>query len=191
MSGAYDEEVVAATRREFDRIDKDKSGSLDADECLALLQALTPGASRRDAENLLNQLDTDRSGGVGFEEFLNRFGRKLQMDLAARKRAVRALPPGSAVTLTGLSVTTLNGRAAKCVELQEDKGRWNVRLDGTNEVKSIKYANLAPVQAPASAESQRASSPRAPEAARAAPSAPPPPTDEMPRAGRTGAAPTW
>ena len=26
MSGAYDEEVVAATRREFDRIDKDKSG---------------------------------------------------------------------------------------------------------------------------------------------------------------------
>lgn len=49
-----------------------------------------PGSSeaeiRATASSLANQMDSDRSGTISFEEYAFRFGRKLQMEVARRRR---------------------------------------------------------------------------------------------------------
>jgi hypothetical protein len=88
----FDTEVIAALRATFDKADADGSGEIDAQEACGLFAAYCePGSSaaevKRTANNLLSTLDTDRSGKLSFEEFAFRFGRKLQMELARKKRA--------------------------------------------------------------------------------------------------------
>mmetsp|Transcript_91744 Transcript_91744/g.148115 ORF Transcript_91744/g.148115 Transcript_91744/m.148115 type:complete len:231 (+) Transcript_91744:76-768(+) len=88
----FDAEVLAELRVTFDSADSDGSGHIDAEEACGLFASYCePGSSaaeiKRTATNLLSTLDTDRSGKLSFEEFAFRFGRKLQMELARKRRA--------------------------------------------------------------------------------------------------------
>lgn len=101
MAGQFDPEVVAELRRQFDSADKDGNGELDAAEACKLFarECSTPGASaeevRRLAESLRHQLDGDRSATISFDEYLFRFGRKSQTELARRRRAGQAAAAGA------------------------------------------------------------------------------------------------
>ena len=61
---------------------------------------MAPGSSaadvKRTATNLVSTLDSDRSGKLSFEEFAFRFGRKLQMELAKKRRAGLTSPDAHA-----------------------------------------------------------------------------------------------
>jgi hypothetical protein len=88
----FDPEVLVELRRTFDSADADRSGSIDAAEACALFAkymdpSSSPADIKRTAANLVSTLDTDRSGKLSFEEFAFRFGRKLQMELARKRRA--------------------------------------------------------------------------------------------------------
>eukprot|EP00435_Cladocopium_sp_Y103_P071570 s412_g37.t2 len=87
----YDPEVVAELRRQFQEADKDGSGEIDATEaCAIFARSCEEGASeeevRKTAERLRNQLDTDRSGTISFNEYCFRFGRRYQIEHNRRRR---------------------------------------------------------------------------------------------------------
>eukprot|EP00434_Breviolum_minutum_P008905 symbB.v1.2.007852.t1/scaffold448.1/size203282/4 len=90
----YDPEVVAELRRQFQEADKDNSGEIDAEEaCAIFARSCEEGASeeeiRKTAERLRNQLDTDRSGTISFNEYCFRFGRRYQIEHNRRVRERR------------------------------------------------------------------------------------------------------
>merc|ERR1740121_2592961 len=95
VNSMFDPEVLAELRKQFDSADKDGNGSLDADEACNLVarSCAAPGESdeaiRRTAMGLMNQMDSDRSASISFEEYCFRFGRKYQMEAARRKRQQR------------------------------------------------------------------------------------------------------
>lgn len=98
----FDPEVLVELRRTFDSADADGSGSIDVEEaCTLFAKYMDPGSSpfdiKRTAANLVSTLDTDRSGKLSFEEFAFRFGRKLQMELARKRRAGSAVSTSAAV----------------------------------------------------------------------------------------------
>lgn len=71
--------------------DTDRSGQIDGEEAAVLFaKYCAPGSSdaevKKMASSLSNQIDTDRSGQISFEEYAFRFGRKLQMELARKRR---------------------------------------------------------------------------------------------------------
>ncbi|CAL1137050.1 unnamed protein product [Cladocopium goreaui] len=78
-------------RRQFQEADKDGSGEIDATEaCAVFARSCEEGASeeeiRKTAERLRNQLDTDRSGTISFNEYCFRFGRRYQIEHNRRRR---------------------------------------------------------------------------------------------------------
>jgi len=100
-STMFDPEVVQEMRQQFDAADTDGDGQLDAAEaCRLFARACTPDASeeevKRLADGLRNQLDTDRSGTISFDEYCFRFGRRYQMDAAKRRRGVTPASEGDA-----------------------------------------------------------------------------------------------
>jgi len=54
----------------FDLVDKDKGGSIDADEVLELMQMLGMKPSRDSVEKMISEIDKDGNGQVDFQEFL-------------------------------------------------------------------------------------------------------------------------
>ena len=79
----------------------DGSGQIDIEEaCTLFAEYMAPGSSaadvKRTATNLVSTLDSDRSGKLSFEEFAFRFGRKLQMELAKKRRAGLTSPDAHA-----------------------------------------------------------------------------------------------
>jgi len=87
----FDPDVVREMRRQFDAADQDGSGELDASEaCAAFARSCSPDASdaevKKLADGLRNQMDADRSGTISFDEYCFRFGRRYQMEVAARRR---------------------------------------------------------------------------------------------------------
>merc|ERR1719426_731666 len=96
----FEPEVVDELRRQFNAADKDGSGELDATEaCDHFARACDPDADaaqiKKLADNLRNQLDTDRSGTISFNEYCFRFGRRYQQELRRRRTA-----PGAASAAT-------------------------------------------------------------------------------------------
>jgi hypothetical protein len=81
----------------------------------------SPAAIRRTAGNLLSTLDTDRSGKLSFDEFAFRFGRKLQMELARKRRA------GAATTET---VDVANALRARVRETPRETATSNALPPG-------------------------------------------------------------
>ena len=86
--------------------DKDGSGEIDAEEaCDLFSQFCCPSATieeiRRTSASLRNQMDQDRNGKISFEEYAFRFGRKLQMELARRRREKLVPRGGSGVARGG------------------------------------------------------------------------------------------
>mmetsp|Transcript_46221 Transcript_46221/g.122519 ORF Transcript_46221/g.122519 Transcript_46221/m.122519 type:complete len:474 (-) Transcript_46221:8-1429(-) len=88
----FDREVVDEMRRQFDAADTDGSGELDADEaCKAFAKNCSVGATDDDVskttENLRRQVDADSSGKISFDEYCFRFGRRMQMEIARKRRS--------------------------------------------------------------------------------------------------------
>ncbi len=89
--------VVARLRAQFDMIDTDNSGAIDAREAAQLAAAhLKPDATARQArdlgERLRFALDVDGDGKISFEEYATRFGPRLQMAEARLRRGLSAHP---------------------------------------------------------------------------------------------------
>lgn len=105
-SAMFDPEVVAELRERFDKVDADKSGTIDANEAAFLFENDDVGASAEDrrklASRMMMQLDEDKNGEISFDEFCFRFGRKLQMERNAAKRRNSG---GSSGQTTGTSGT--------------------------------------------------------------------------------------
>merc|ERR1740117_2224779 len=100
-SGMFEPEVVAELRRQFTEADKDGNGELDAEEaCGHFARACDPAASTAEvkklADNLRNQLDSDRSGTISFNEYCFRFGRRYQQELRRRRTDAAAAPVADA-----------------------------------------------------------------------------------------------
>ena len=90
------------TRGPPPRADADGSGEIDSKEAAVLFaKYCAPGSSeaeiRATASSLANQMDSDRSGTISFEEYAFRFGRKLQMEVARRRREGNPAPRGREV----------------------------------------------------------------------------------------------
>lgn len=69
-----DEKINEITKRAFDQIDTDKSGSLDLKEIKKILYSLATdmGAeppTEEDVQETLDRLDSDKSGTIEFNEF--------------------------------------------------------------------------------------------------------------------------
>ena len=63
--------------------------------------------------------------------------------MAADRRPPPPLLDGEIVTIFGLSTRTdLNGAQGKLSHRQADTGRWQVRLNGSDEVISVREAKL-------------------------------------------------
>eukprot|EP00960_Hanusia_phi_P028591 747493-Hanusia_phi.AAC.1 len=93
-------EVISELRRQFNMADKDGSGEIDAEEaCDLFSQFCCPNATieeiRRTSSSLRNQMDQDRNGRISFEEYAFRFGRKLQMEIARRRREGKSIDAGA------------------------------------------------------------------------------------------------
>ena len=88
---AFDPEVVALMRYQFDQGDKDASGELDSAEAAEIFSRhFNPHASdaevKRMTASLKNEIDSDRNGRISFDEYCFRFGRRYQMDAARTRR---------------------------------------------------------------------------------------------------------
>ncbi|KAJ0394182.1 hypothetical protein P43SY_003811 [Pythium insidiosum] len=57
-------------KRQFDRVDADKSGSISAKELLKLLTSLGEQLTLKNVEEMIRQVDRNSNGEVEFEEFL-------------------------------------------------------------------------------------------------------------------------
>lgn len=62
----------------FEKVDRDKSGSIDYKEFGQVMRELGHNLSSFEMENLLKQLDSDGSGRVEFEEFITHIAGGLQ-----------------------------------------------------------------------------------------------------------------
>jgi len=84
-------------RTQFDALDSDRSGAIDAGEA-ALLAArfLKPNASKKEKRSLgdalRRALDVDGDGKISYEEYSNRFGPRLQMAEARGRRGLKEHP---------------------------------------------------------------------------------------------------
>mmetsp|Transcript_13346 Transcript_13346/g.34272 ORF Transcript_13346/g.34272 Transcript_13346/m.34272 type:complete len:158 (-) Transcript_13346:62-535(-) len=61
---------VAEFREVFDLVDKDRGGTIQADEVLELMQMLGMKPSKADVERMISEIDEDGNGEVDFSEFL-------------------------------------------------------------------------------------------------------------------------
>jgi len=68
----------------FDMFDKDKGGSIDAEELESLLHSLGKFPSTEEVEKLLLQVDADGSGEVDFDEFLELL---IMLEVSTRARS--------------------------------------------------------------------------------------------------------
>lgn len=88
---SFSPDVYKVLREQFNSLDKDGSGQIDSEEASILAaQYLSPEASFAEqeklGESLRSALDSDRDGKISFEEYSSRFGIKLQLQEARKRR---------------------------------------------------------------------------------------------------------
>jgi serine/threonine-protein phosphatase with EF-hand domain len=71
MGAALSETKVAALKRQFKRVDANQDGKLSYDELTVILRAGNPSISDEDMQILFKGCDSDGSGFVSFEEFVD------------------------------------------------------------------------------------------------------------------------
>eukprot|EP00884_Botryococcus_braunii_P018964 jgi/Botrbrau1/5751/Bobra.0134s0024.1 len=71
----------------FELIDSDASGELDVSELQKVFEALGDTVTKRDVEELLAQIDSDRSGHIDFPEFVAIMTTDRAAEQASRKHA--------------------------------------------------------------------------------------------------------
>ena len=64
----------------FKIFDKDNSGSIDKDELKDLLESLGEDPSEQDLNSMLSIIDTDHSGGIGVNEFVDHMMKNVKPD---------------------------------------------------------------------------------------------------------------
>eukprot|EP00747_Dinoflagellata_sp_TGD_P042080 gnl/TRDRNA2_/TRDRNA2_141862_c0_seq6.p1 gnl/TRDRNA2_/TRDRNA2_141862_c0~~gnl/TRDRNA2_/TRDRNA2_141862_c0_seq6.p1 ORF type:complete len:350 (-),score=69.12 gnl/TRDRNA2_/TRDRNA2_141862_c0_seq6:40-1089(-) len=121
-------------------------------EQLEVLCAITPGCQVELHGLKTEELNGQRGEVIAYHPEKARFEVRLNsssgVDTATKAlrgenlTVVRALLPGDAVELTGLSTTELNGKRAEVLSYLSDKGRFEVRLQGGCQVKAIRPDNL-------------------------------------------------
>jgi len=77
---SMNDEVVNRCKEAFDICDLDGSGTISSSELFTILQILGTQPSEHEVEQMINKLDTDRSGDINFEEFMACMSSKL-MDM--------------------------------------------------------------------------------------------------------------
>jgi hypothetical protein len=104
----FSDGVKALLRAQFDELDGDRSGHIDAGEAAALAaRHLRPGATAKDkrvlGDALRRALDVNGDGKINFEEYASRFGPRLQMAEARRRRGKQAHPGYQKSQMAGCS----------------------------------------------------------------------------------------
>ena len=72
------EEFVEEIRQTFDLFDKDQSGSIDAEELGEVFRSLGQHYTEAELEEMIAEIDTDRSGSIEFGEFLHLMRRRMR-----------------------------------------------------------------------------------------------------------------
>eukprot|EP01052_Picozoa_sp_SAG31_P009301 SAG31_NODE_486_length_15001_cov_8.454405_11_plen_111_part_00 len=72
----------AILQKEFDRIDKDQSGTLDRDEVKKLLNNLDPrtGITNEELDNFMEEVDASGDDQIDFQEFKEYWEKNLDAD---------------------------------------------------------------------------------------------------------------
>jgi len=69
-SAVFDKHEIAQVGRTFDEFDMDGSGSISLDEFTKLMSRLGANLTEEEIRTMMESLDTDKSGGVDREEFI-------------------------------------------------------------------------------------------------------------------------
>lgn len=72
------DQKIAECREVFDLFDKDKDGSISTAELDEILRALGANPTPSEIQEMINEVDTDGSGKIEFQEFLDLFSKKLK-----------------------------------------------------------------------------------------------------------------
>lgn len=75
--GGVDTDVRKAFKDAFDKFDTDKDGHITETELGVVLKGLNIHATRAEILDLITQVDTDKSGTIEFEEFLEIMQQKM------------------------------------------------------------------------------------------------------------------
>ena len=70
MVDKLDEDQINEYKEAFQIFDKDGSGSIDVYELRRVFRSLGKNLTRQEVQDLFDEVDTDGSGGIEFEEFL-------------------------------------------------------------------------------------------------------------------------
>ena len=72
------EEQVAEFKEAFSLFDKDGDGKITTKELGTVMRSLGQNPTEAELQDMINEVDSDKSGSIEFEEFLNLMSRKMQ-----------------------------------------------------------------------------------------------------------------
>ncbi|CAL1538649.1 unnamed protein product [Lymnaea stagnalis] len=84
----FPDEKIQEIRDAFHMFDKNGDGMITSDELGSVMISLGQRPSLHELKNFIKAVDTDRSGTIDFEEFVDIFARKVTMDPEAELRQV-------------------------------------------------------------------------------------------------------
>jgi len=111
------QEDITACREAFDKFDKDGSGTIDASELKATLNAMGQNPTEEEIFQMISQVDDDNSGEIEFAEF---------MKVIENQKASAAKASDETDTIEAF--VALGGNADKTGEISTEKLRAVVKV---------------------------------------------------------------
>ncbi|XP_064647923.1 calmodulin-like isoform X2 [Lineus longissimus] len=85
MADQYTDEQIKEFKEAFDLFDADGNGNIDVDELGAIMKSLGKALSRKDLENMIDEVDEDKNGTIEFDEFLNLMAKNQQPEMSMKE----------------------------------------------------------------------------------------------------------
>ena len=134
-------EDVKLIKEAFDLFDADKSGKIDTTELKEALQTIKLPTESSTLQNIMENLDTDKSGTVDFEEFINLLSAKAAVgETRADLRKVFDLFTGG--KSQKITIETLRGIAAELPDLnltENEMQEMILRADTLHKDNAVEF----------------------------------------------------